>query len=542
MIDRLTKSWIRNASDERAVANGCRFDQSRAEHVCGFFENELRLYEGECAGQPFRLMGWQVELLSRAFGWVRFSDEWGRDIRRFRKVSVWIAKKNGKSPTAAGVGLYLLTADGEKGQKVFSAAKDGKQAGIIHTHARQMILRSPNLSSTCIINKSTGRITHSPTFSFYDILSGENIKGQEGLNGSVVIDETHVVDARLADVLEYMGASRSEPMQFEVSTAGNNPEGYGKRQFDYGQQVERGDVKDDEFLFVSYGVESSAKDEELLDPKTWEACNPSWGVTIKPSEFENSAERARNKGLSDWATFCMYRLNQWQASTCPWLRDGDWQACQRKFDVEDVAHLPAAAGLDLSKTRDMSALNVTWFDDDRDLYLQKTWLWITEKYADANRDKVRFHEWEAGGWLTIIPGETILQSWIKERFSILANQLSISLVCFDKTYGADFREWVEGEWPAIEMVEFPQSAQNMEKPIDDFQARVMEHGLVHDGNPCINWQAGHVATHETQRGHRILAKPTRDDVRKIDGMVASVMGLFGASAMPEPVTGSLFVS
>jgi len=542
MADKLTKRWIRNASDELAVANGCRFDESRAQHVCEFFENELRLYEGECAGQPFRLMAWQVELLSRAFGWVRHSDEWGRDIRRFRKVSVWVPKKNGKSPTAAGVGLYLLAADGESGQKVFSAAKDGKQAGIIHTHARQMIARSPNLNATCTINKSTGRITHNPTFSFYDVLSGENIRGQEGLNGSVVIDETHVVDGRLANVLEYMGASRSEPMQFEVSTAGNNPEGYGKRQFDYGQQVERGDVQDDEFLFVSYGVDQTADEDELLDPATWERCNPSWGVTIKASEFKRSAERARNKGLSDWQTFCMYRLNQWQSAECPWLRVADWQQCQQPFVVEDVQHLPAAAGLDLSKTRDMSALNVTWYDADRDLHWQKTWLWITEKYADANRDKVRFYEWAEHGWLTIIPGETILQSWIKEQFKVLANQCDLTMCCFDKTYGADFREWVEEEWPKVEMIEFPQSASHTEKPIDDFEALVIEHKLRHDGNRCMTWQAGHVAIHERPNGHRILAKPTRDDVRKIDGMVASVMGLFGANNMPEPVTGSLFVS
>jgi len=526
--DAVTREWVRNRSDELAVEAGCRFDPERAEHVCTFFETELRLYEGECAGQPFRLMEWQRDLLSRAFGWVCYSEDWGRDIRRFRKVSLWVAKKNGKSPMAAGVGLYLLAADGESGQKVFSAAKDGKQAGIVHTHARQMVLRSPNLREACHINKATGRIAYEPSTSIYDVLSGDNIAGQEGLNGSVIIDETHVVDARLLKVLEYMGASRSEPMQFEVSTAGNNPEGYGRRQWDYGRQVVAGDITDQEFLFCHYGVEHGASDEDCESEDVWKAANPSWGVTIKPSEFRRSAERARNKGLSDWRTFCMYRLNRWLEGADPWLRSGDWSRAAEPFTVEDVSHLPASAGMDLSKTRDMSALNVTWIDGD--IHKQKTYLWLTENYAAIHRDRARFEEWSERGFLSIIPGEVIRESWIRERFSTLVEE-SPQLEClvYDKTYAQSFVEWLEDTHPHIVAVEFPQSSAFMEGPIDDFASQLIEGTLKHDGNLCMQWQAGHCEVKENGKGHRILQKPARNDPRKIDGMVASVMGLWGCN-------------
>ena len=166
---------------------------------------------------------------------------------RFNRCSLWVPKKNGKSPLAAGVGLYLLISDGEAGQKIFSAAKDGKQAGIMHAHAKHMVEMSPILSKELKINKSTGRIYHAKTRSTYDVLAGNHIKGQHGLNGSCIIDETHVVDERLARVLEFMGASRSEPIQFEASTAGNDPTGYGKKQFDYGTAVSEGMIFDDSF-------------------------------------------------------------------------------------------------------------------------------------------------------------------------------------------------------------------------------------------------------------------------------------------------------
>lgn len=326
MVDAPTKRWIRNASDERAVANGCRFDESRAAHFLEFVTSQCHLYEGERAGELVTLMPWQEELFSRIFGWVRFSLDWGREVRRFTKASIWIPKKNGKSPSAAMVGLYLLVADGEPGQKVFSAARDGKQAGIVHGHARAMVEMSPYLSATCVINKTTGQIAHTPTRSIYAILAGDNIRGQEGLNGSIIIDETHVVDDRLAKTIEYMGASRSEPLQFEASTAGDDPNGYGKKQYDYGKAVERGDVHDDQFLHVCYEAPQDASDEDCGRPEIWQAANPSWGHTIHPEEFRASYERS-TRSLSDFATWKKYRLNIWQTSSQPWLRMGDWQAC-----------------------------------------------------------------------------------------------------------------------------------------------------------------------------------------------------------------------
>ena len=87
-IDTLTRRWIRNESDERAAANGCWFDEARAEHVITFAERFLCLYEGDYAGQPLIPSDWQIECGSRLFGWVRFDEDWGREVRRFRKAEL----------------------------------------------------------------------------------------------------------------------------------------------------------------------------------------------------------------------------------------------------------------------------------------------------------------------------------------------------------------------------------------------------------------------------------------------------------------------
>ena len=526
MMDKVTKNWVFNASDEKAVKNGCRFDEERAEHICDFFESQLVLYEGEFAGQPFKLMDWQREFLSRAFGWVKYSKEWDREGRRFRKCALWVPKKNGKSPLAAGVGLYMLTADGENGQKVFSVAKDGKQAKIVHTHAQEMVKRSPALSANCKINKSTGRIFYEPTTSFYDILSGDNITGQEGHNGGgLIVDEKHVVSGRLAKVLEYMGASRSEPIEFGVSTYGNTT-GYGKVDSDYGKAVERGDVVDEAYLHKAYEIPDWANDEDCKTSKVWKICNPSWGVTIKESEIKASCERAQ-RSQTDWLHFQMYRLNKWLSGANPWLRNDEWAKNAENFELEDFLGKPVWLALDLSKTRDMSALTLMFKDDkpEEPVFYQFPFFWLPEQYAKDNCEKADFLGWAEEGYLELIEGSTVRQSFIKNKMTWVNENFDVQAISYDRTYAfdliTDFCE-MELDWLPIE---FGQSMSTYAGPTENFEAMLTEGRLKHNNHKVLNWQAGHCQVKQNDRGDKMPAKPKKDDFRKIDGIVTGVMAL-----------------
>jgi phage terminase large subunit-like protein len=541
MPDDVTKDWIENASDEKAVANGCRFDMDRALHVCRFFNNELILYEGEYAGQPFRLMDWQKEYLMRAFGWVRYSKEWKREVRRFKKCSLWVPKKNGKSPMAAGVGLYLLCADGEVGQKVFSVAKDGKQARIVHTHAMEMVRRSPNLMESCKINKSSGRITFLPSTNFYDILSGENVAGQEGLNGCSITDEKHVVDARLANVLEYMGASRAEAMDFGVSTYGNNIDGYGKKDCDYGRAVEKGEIEDETFLHKAFDLPDGVTDEECKTPRIWKICNPSFGEIIKETEMMASCKRAE-RSLTDWLNFQMYRLNKWLSSSSPWIREDDWQRCAEDFDIEDFEGEPVWLGLDLSKTRDMSSLVLIFRKGEGDdaTFYQYPYFWMPQKYADDNSTKADFLGWDKEDYLELIEGDTIRQAWIKKRMKWINEKFDVQSIAYDKTYALDLiNEFCVFElgWDAVE---FGQSLSVYAGPTENYETLLVEGRLKHNNHKVLSWQAGHVEVKVNERGDRMPTKAKRNDIKKIDGIVAGVMALNGAYHAPPAQAGACY--
>jgi len=529
-IDSVTKKWIRNASDELAAKNGCRFDPERGQFVIDWAAKYLRLYEGELAGEPLIAGDWQIEATMRLFGWIKWSDFWGKWIRRFSKASIWVPKKNGKSPTLAWWGLYLLAGDGEKGQKVYLAAKDGAQVReIVAKHAFQMAQESPELSEYCHFNQTTMQITYEPTDSILKPLSSSDKRSQkakEGLNGSILIDETHVVDRAFATRINRAGASRSEPLHIEVSTAGNDPDSYGKSQYDYGKLVERGAVEDDAFFFLSYEAPQDLTEDELAEApeKFGKMANPTWGRIINGEEYLDDFKRSR-KSLTDMLDHMMYRLNVWQRSNNPWLRSADWDACKLEYAESDLDGQICWGGLDLSKTKDTTSLTLTFpSEDDEDEFFQLPYVWMPEETAQELRDLVPFLEWAKAGFIRLMPGEVIDYTMLREDIVEIAERFKIREIAYDPFYASEITQYLE-ENHGIGRVEFRQTMGNFAGPTAEYERLVIANKIHHPGNPLMSWQAGHVQVVSDRSGNKRPVKPEHNDPKKIDTIVAGIMSL-----------------
>ena len=137
--------WVQQAAQRHiddlreGGQRGLVFDRDAAEHALKFF-TILKHSKGEWAGRPIELEPWQQFLLWVLFGWKKDDG-----TRRFRTAYIEVARKNGKSTLGAGVGLYLLAADGEPGAEIYSAATKRDQARITHLEAVRMVRASPML-------------------------------------------------------------------------------------------------------------------------------------------------------------------------------------------------------------------------------------------------------------------------------------------------------------------------------------------------------------------------------------------------------------
>lgn len=580
MSDPTTIAWARNPADERAASRGCRFNVERGSHAVWWIERICRLYEGEYAGQPMILHGcrtcdkkypvpehwfipgikkktvdpktlavytkranefaacvaagheldWQYEYVMRRFGWVMHSAEYKCEIRRFTRSGVWVAKKNKKTPTLAATALYVFCGDNEPGQKVYLAAKDGEQAKIAGLHVVKMFEASAELSEACTLNKTLMQLVYHETNSIIKpISSGDSRakKTKEGLNGSVFVDETHVVDADYMSVLEFAGISRREPCHDEFSTAGDNPASYGFAQFEYGQKVNTGEIDDDRYLFMGYFAPQSVADAELQrDPiKYGKMSNPAWGNTVKESEFLEAFKRSLATPVA-FADFKKYRLNIWQKAAVVWLPPGAWEANERPFDETSLLGRACYGGLDLSKTTDTTALALIFPEDDGTFKLL-VWYWLPKATALKLERKTKHTLWARDGWIELTEGDVVDYQYVRQQINDIRSKFDLKKLAFDGTYAEQMMQRLSQEdgMDVRDQIKFPQTILEFAGPTAAMERHVIAGKLHNDGNPLLAWQAGHTNVVCDRNQNKRPVKQKHGDIRTIDGPVAAIMAL-----------------
>ena len=539
-----TAAWVRTAADERAAKAGHRFDPERAAFACDWIERYCCLYEGDRAGEPPELLPFQRDFLSRLFGWVRWSDEWGEWVRRFTHGAFGGAKKNGKSPLAAAVNLYLLAGDGEPGQKVYQAAKNGDQAKIAQRHAVMMVRQSPALNAEqggdCKINNSTLQIAHLPSSSVLMILTGDDSRGaksKEGLNGSVTFDEMHVVDREMYERVSRAGISRKEPLILSFSTAGDDPSSVGYQRCEYGRQVNKGDRRDLGFLHVEYSAPADASEAEIdarLD-EFGKAANPAWGSIVKPSEFREDWQRSKGNPR-EVARFKQYRLNIWVGSTNQWLDLAGWAKGERKFTLDDLAGRECVLGLDLSRTRDMTAVSLLfpWPEDGPEAVRVWPMFWLPEERAAALDHLFPYRSWAAAGALTLTPGGVVDYAAVESEVisCITSYDLRVLGLYFDQHYAEEITQRL-AERLGCERVAVPQTLMALSPLAKEFERRVSVGLIRHPGNPVLTWQAGHCEVWQDRNQNIRPVKPTPTSGKSIDGIAATLDAMAGVLSRPD---------
>jgi len=474
------------------------------------------------------------------------------------------------SPTLAAIGIHLIMGDGEQGQKVFPAAKNGAQVREnVGQHAIEMIRASEELNSECEINLSRMRITHPESRSYMQPLSSgssRSIEAKEGINGSVLIDETHVVDREFIATISRAGISRAEPLFLQFSTAGKDPDSYGKEEFDYGESNNRsGD--DEAYFFAYYGAEQTLTDEAIAaDPEgVLRAANPALGHTVHMAEAlaDYHASKKDNRRFADFKT---YRLNIWQRSANPWIRMDDWQACGSVFTEGSLYGQPCGAGLDLGRVDDMSSLSLVfpedmaeWSravaevndkgreqEDDGDTaqpaqllgQLEQnvkvlTWYWLPEAVLDRRAIDAPYAEWARDGHLRLTDTtsqNTVDPDAILADIRILLKKFDVKMFAYDPWYAMPIIGGLKDTdgfrddycWP------FEQTNKNFAFPSMVFERLVVSGKLHHNHNPITTWQAGHVQVKEDTSGNIRPVKPKRQNAKKIDGIVATIQALDAA--------------
>jgi len=500
------------------------YDPVKAARIVRFFEQVLR--HPKARYRPFKLLAWEREILCNIFGRV---DAAG--LRLIRRAYLEMAKKNGKSEVAAGVALYMLVADGEPAAEVYGAATTREQAGIVYGTAAAMVQASPVLSKMLRVVRSTKTIyRRDDPSSFYRAISADG-GAADGINPHcVVIDELHRWRTgrqfELYDVLTKGTVARSQPLVFEITTAGSTEDESPlcALEHDLAKNVNDGTFDVPDF----YGrIFAAHPKDDWTKPETWAKANPSLetlGGFLKTSVIAAECEAAINQP-SRLPSFKRYHLGIWTSSETEWLKTEDWDACNG--ELRALVERPCYLGLDLSSTVDLTSLVLLFPDAADDSFDVLPFFWMPRDRVRERElgDRVPYGTWAEEGLLDLPEGNVIDLRTIKAKIAWAVEVFNVQEIAYDPHHALQLSIELSEEL-GVKCIPVPQRYSHMSEPSKKLVEILLQRKMRHAGNKLLRWNAKCVRV-RTDGGDNIKpVKPNRlTSGKRIDGIVALILAI-----------------
>ena len=509
------KAASRNSSRSSSVKRAAKCDTEtsgriKAEQVKLFFNQALVHVKGADAGRPLALSDWQYrDIIAPLFGTLRPDG-----MRQYRTAYIEIPRKNGKSTLAAGIALYLLLADGEKGAEIVSAAADREQASIVFDIASSMVQHSPILSSHCtvlrkeIVTRNGNR---------YRAISADAFT-KHGMNCSgIIFDELHAQPNReLWDVLTTSTGARQQPLTISITTAGHDRNSLCYEMHLHARAVLDGTLKDPSFLPVLYRAPDGAS---WRDESTWRAANPGYGVSVREDYLRQAALDAAQSPARELA-FRRLHLCEWTDTITRWIAPETWDAC--RSPRPDLDGRLCYGALDLSSTMDLSAFVLAFPLDDGTIWIEPTcWAPRGALKQRERTNRMRYDQWHASGHINVTDGDVIEYEDVYTRIKQLCAQYRVVDIAIDRWNASQLAQQMQSD--GLNIVSFGQGYASMSPAAKDFETLVMARKLRHDGNPVLRWCLGNCSIESDAAGN---IKPSKaKSSEKIDALVASIMAV-----------------
>lgn len=526
---------IRNACSrhlrdlEHGPSRGLVWDVDAANRVIDFFAKVLKLNGGEHEGKPFILLPWQCFIVGSLFGW-KSSD----GTRRFRMSYIESGKGSGKSPLAGGVGLYCMVADNEPRAEVYAAATKKDQAMILFRDAVAMVDQSPALSTRLVksgAGLNTWNLAYLQTGSFFKPISSDD--GQSGPRPHcALIDEVH--EHKTNTVVEMMRAGtkgRRQALMFLITNSGHDKTSVCYDYHEYGRKIAAGTEEDDSFFSFICSLDEG--DDPFKDESCWGKANPSLGYTFTDKYLREQVTQARGMPAKE---SIVRRLNfcQWVDADNPWMSSDVWMAREKDFELIELAGEECYGGLDLSGTRDLTALAL-YFPKKKILAVE-FWTPQDTLLHRAKTDRVPYGVWVKKGHMHAPPGKAVKYAFVAERIAELSQQFDLRLIAFDQYRIKYLEPELDEAGVMVPLVPHGQGffkAQDsglwMPHSIELFEGLLDDESITIKTNPCLRWNAASAVTEADQKNNRIFTK--KRSTGRIDGIVAAAMAIGAAEGV-----------
>lgn len=480
---------------------------------------KMRHSTGEHNKQHFKLLPWQLWLISQIFGW-KWKDT---GYRVTRKVFLMISRKNGKTAICSALSLAAMVGDGQSGQEIDIIANNSKQAGICFDQIKNYAESVDPLRKIFQTYRSEIRV---PYFkSKIQVLSSESM-GLDGWNSSVVIfDEFHAQkNWDLYNVMKSSQAAREQPLMIVLTTAGFL---IGEAYPCYSTwetciDILRKDKQDDAYFSAIYQLDEG---DDWQDEECWIKCSPSLDQTVFRQFMREELTAAKNN-VSLENGIRTKTLNEWRQSENVWLPYELLKSNMKPMTVEEMSNLPnvsyAYIGVDLSAVSDLTALSLMVESEGK--FYFKSWAFVPEDCLLSGQNAMRYRDWQKMGYIDVTDGNVQDYDYILSKIREIDSVIPIAGVYYDQWNAVQFA--VNATNIGLPMYPYSQALGNFNRPTKMFELLLKKGDIVMDYNTMVLWC---FANSTLKYDFNDNCKPIKADTKngKIDTVIAMLQALGG---------------
>ncbi|WP_141706113.1 terminase large subunit [Caloranaerobacter ferrireducens] len=471
------------------------FIPEKAERVFKFF-SFCKHTKGKLAGQPINLEPFQKFIIGSIFGWVHKDT----GLRRYRKAYVQLGRKNGKSTILSGTGLYMLMADGEEGAEIYSTATKKDQAKIVYDDAKNMVIRSKDLSKRLKPNRDM--IYHEKTNSKFVPLS-KDTKSLDGLSPYLgIIDEYHAHPTpEMYDVIVSGMGQRTQPLLFIITTAGFELNYPCYKEYKYCCQLLDGTLKNEEYFVY---IAQLDKNDDYRDANVWIKANPLLAKTEEGMNYLRGELKIALDMPEKLRNFLTKNMNIWVDEKDNGYMDmKKWRACNK--ELPNLEGKECIVGVDLSSKIDLTSVTAE-FPLENGEYAIISHSFIPENAIRTKeiKDKVPYSLWIKQGYITATPGDIVDYEFVKQYIRDLNVKYKVKEICFDPWNATQFATDMMNE--GFECVEIRQGYKTLSEPTKNIRELVYQGKIIHGNNPVLTWAVSNAVTKQDPNENIMLDK------------------------------------
>lgn len=493
------------------------YNTKRAHFYIDFIERFVKGTKSPYYGKPTKLLLWQ-----KAFIEVLYSFQMADSgVERFQRSLLVIARKNGKSTLSAALGFCELML-GDGGKDIVCSSNNDAQANILYDTietTRHLFDKSDKRS-----RKTISYIENKKTHSRVSKLN-QNSQNKDGRNiDFAIVDELQEMrDNAIIKAIEQSQSVKINPKLIMITTEGFINGGALDELITYADKVIAGEVDDERFLPWLYMQDS--ENEVWQNPESWYKSNPSLDVIKKRDYLEQQLTQAQVSKSERVFVMCK-DFNLKQSSSEAWLLPNDYTYPQKKIELEDMRGIVCVAGVDLSETTDLTAVQILFTcPNDSNKYVFSHYfipeIKLTESpdYASG----ARYRDWIEQGYMTVLEGTDINTQDIADYIIGLCRDYGIKLyrVGYDQRFAKPFTDRLEDCGIETEVVY--QNANTMSAPMRSCEADFKAHNIHFGNHPITEWTISNTCAYVNGLGQTMAVKIANQSQRRIDGLVALVI-------------------